>query len=55
MSEPILFREILQQHQALSDRGWAIVFGALGIFFTGFGLAMFGWISLAPVRLDLSS
>lgn len=41
MSEPILFREILQQHQALSDRGWAVVFGALGIFFTGFGLAMF--------------
>lgn len=41
MSEPILFREILQQHQALSQRGWAIVFCALGLFFTGFGLAMF--------------
>lgn len=41
MSEPIIFREILQQHQALSQRGWAIVFVALGVFFTGFGLAMF--------------
>lgn len=41
MTEPILFREILQSHQALSPRGWAIVFGALGLFFTCFGLAMF--------------
>jgi len=41
MTEPILFREILQSHQALSPRGWAIVFGALGLFFASFGLAMF--------------
>ena len=41
MTEPILFREILQSHQALSQRGWAIVFGALGLFFASFGLAMF--------------
>ena len=41
MSEPILFREILQQHQALSQRGWAIVFVALGVFFSSFGLVMF--------------
>ncbi|MGB1155784.1 MAG: DUF2244 domain-containing protein [Alphaproteobacteria bacterium] len=41
MNEPILFREILQQHQALSARGWGIVFAALGLFFAGFGLAMF--------------
>lgn len=41
MSEPVLLREILRQHQALGPKGWAIVFTALGLFFASFGLAMF--------------
>ena len=41
MSEPVLLREILRQHQALGQRGWAIIFMALGLFFACFGLAMF--------------
>ena len=58
MSEPILFREILQQHQALSQRGWAIVFVALGVFFSSFGLVMFvkgAWPVIGVVGIEIGA
>jgi len=58
MSEPVLFREILRQHQALSPRGWAIVFGALGLMFSSFGLAMFvsgAWPVIGFLGLEIGA